>query len=159
MKLHDTITGGAFMALAAIVLVAAQGFPTLPGQPYGPGTFPTLVGVVMFAAGAWLTLAGLRQGLKADRPLFAAPAELGRRGAILRVAAVPAFVIAYVALSGPLGFPLVAPPLLAGLVWLMTRRVLLSIATGVLMSAAIWMLFAQLLRVPLPLGVLTEIIY
>ena len=66
------------------------------------------------------------------------------------MAAVPVFVIAYVTLSGPLGFPVVAPALLAGLVWLATRRALLSILTGLATSAAIWMLFAELLRVPLP---------
>ena len=159
MRLHDTILGGAFMALAAAVLVAARSFPTLPGQPYGPGTFPTLVGVVMLGAGALLAVAGLRRGFGAGRPLFVPPAELDRPGAALRMAAVPVFVIAYVILSGPLGFPLVAPPLLAGLVWLATRRALLSIVTGLATSAAIWMLFAELLRVPLPLGVLTEVIY
>ena len=47
MRMNDAVTGGVFVLLSALILFAARGFPTLPDQPYGPGTFPTIIAAVM----------------------------------------------------------------------------------------------------------------
>jgi len=156
MKLNDAILGALFLVLAAAVAWQAQSMPRLTGQPFGAGTFPTVIAAMLAAGGLWLLGAGLRaRGV----PAVAVAPWLRRPGALLRVAAVPGFVIVYALFSRQLGFPLLVPPLLAAFLWITTGRPLLSVVVAVLATAAIWVLFARLLMVPLPLGVLVRVLY
>jgi putative tricarboxylic transport membrane protein len=156
MKLNDALLGAIFLALAAVVAWQAQSMPRLSGQPFGAGTFPTVIATMMAAGGLWLIAAGLRaRGV----PAVAVAPWLRRPGALLRVAAVPGFVIVYALFSRQIGFPLLVPPLLAAFLWITTGRPLLSVVVAVVATAAIWLLFARLLMVPLPLGVLVRVIY
>lgn len=155
MKFNDAILGAVFVAVAILIIVEARTFPTLPDQPFGPGTFPTIIAAVMLAAGAVLVLSGLRERAPAVRLAD----WIGTRGAARRMLAVPVFVIAYILLSGTVGFPLLVPVLLAALLMTMDVRPLTAVVVALLGTAAIWLLFARLLMVPLPLGLLTEVIY
>lgn len=156
MKLNDAILGALFLALAAAVAWQAQSMPRLTGQPFGAGTFPTVIATMLAAGGLWLLAAGLRaRGV----PAVAVAPWLRRPGALIRVAAVPGFVIVYALFSRQVGFPLLVPPLLAAFLWITTGRPLLSVVVAVLATAAIWLLFARLLMVPLPLGVLVRVLY
>jgi putative tricarboxylic transport membrane protein len=156
MKLNDAILGALFLTLAALVFWQAQSMPRLSGQPFGAGTFPMVVAAMMAAGGLWLVVAGLRaRGV----PAVAFAPWLRRPGALLRVAAVPGFVIVYALFSRQIGFPLLVPPLLTAFLWITTGRPLLSVVVAVVATAAIWLLFARLLMVPLPLGVLVRVLY
>lgn len=156
MKLNDAILGVFFLALAAAVLWQAQSMPRLSGQPYGAGTFPTIIAAMLAAGGLWLTVAGFRtRGVQA---VFIAP-WLRLPGAIMRVLAVPGFVIVYALFSRQVGFPLLVPPLLTAFLWLTTGRPLLSALVAVAATLAIWLLFARVLMVPLPLGILVKVLY
>ena len=156
MKFNDAILGAVFLALAAAVFWQAQSMPRLSGQPYGAGTFPTVIAAMLAAGGVWLTVAGVRaRGV----PAVAVAPWLRRPGAVVRVLAVPGFVVIYALFSRQVGFPLLVPPLLAAFLWITTGRPLLSVVLAVVATAAIWVLFARVLMVPLPLGVLVRVIY
>lgn len=156
MKLNDAVLGAIFLALAASVFWQAQSMPRLSGQPYGAGTFPTVIAAMMAAGGVWLTVAGLRaRGV----PVVTFAPWLRRPGAIWRVLAVPGFVVIYALFSRQIGFPLLVPPLLAAFLWITTGRPGLSVIVAVIATAAIWLLFARFLMVPLPLGLLMRVIY
>lgn len=156
MKFNDAVLGALFLALAAAVFWQAQGMPRLSGQPYGAGTFPTVIAAMMAVGGAWLVVTGLR--LRGVPAVTFAP-WLRRRGALLRVASVPAFVAIYALFSRQIGFALLVPPLLTAFLWITTGRPLLSAVVAVLATAAIWLVFARLLMVPLPLGLLVRVLY
>lgn len=156
MRLNDAILGTIFLVLAAVVFWQAQTMPRLSGQPFGAGTFPALIAAMMAAGGLWLIAAGLRaHGV----PAIAVAPWLRRPGALLRVAAVPGFVIVYALFSRQVGFPLLVPPLLTVFLWITTGRPLVSVSVAVVATAAIWVLFARILMVPLPLGLLVQVIY
>ncbi len=157
MKLSDTLLGLVFIALSITILIIASGFPTLNNQAIGAGTFPSIIAFIMLACGVILTLSGLR-GFQFKSAIEVAP-WLRSPAALARAACVPGFAIAYIFLSKPIGFPLVASVLLAAFLTLTTGRALFSIAIALLTTAAIWILFAQVLRVPLPLGLLTSVVY
>ncbi|MCC5777519.1 tripartite tricarboxylate transporter TctB family protein [Nitratireductor sp. B36] len=155
MRMNDAVTGGVFVLLSALILFAARGFPTLPDQPYGPGTFPTIIAAVMMVCGLALIWSGARSRV----PLLAVADWMRGAATLHRMAWVPGFVIAYVYLSKPIGFPLLVPVLLGAFLTVTTGRPVRAAAIAVLGTAALWLLFAYILRVPLPLGLLTEVIY
>ena len=156
MKLNDAILGTVFLTLAALVFWQAQSMPRLSGQPFGAGTFPTVIAAMMAVGGLWLTVAGLRAR---GAPAVTVASWLRQPGAIWRVLAVPGFVVIYALFSRQIGFPLLVPPLLAAFLWITTGRPGLSVVVAVLATAAIWLLFARFLMVPLPLGLLVRVLY
>jgi putative tricarboxylic transport membrane protein len=155
MRWNDAVLGAIFVIIALVVALDARGFPDLPGQAYGSGTLPTLVAAVMFCLGA----AQIVTGVRSRAPAIRLDAWMRAPGAAWRMAAVPLFVAAFVLLLRPLGFPLVTPPLLFVLLLVMTVRPATALVVAVAATAGIWFVFARLLGVPLPLGLLTEIVY
>ena len=155
MRLNDAVIGIVLAALAAAVLVHASTFPTLPNQPYGPATFPTILAIALGACAVVLVVRGVR-----DRaPIVSVAAWLAGPSALARFASVPAFVVLYILATPTLGFPIVAPVLLFAMTWLLDGRPVRALVVAAVASAAIWYAFAELLRVPLPLGVLRDVIY
>jgi putative tricarboxylic transport membrane protein len=151
MKFNDAIVGAAFVALAALQLGLIQGLHTPPGQKFGPGFFPTITALVMGLAGLALlakTLVGRAGGkwVTLD-PWF------GDRRLALQGAAVFAAIVAYLLFSESLGFLVVAPLILWGLITLLWGRPLASLAIALAASFAIHQFFVQLLLVPLPWGI------
>jgi len=155
MKFNDAILGGVFVVVSLLILLEARTFPTLPDQPFGPGTFPTIIAILMLLGGGALILSGLRS----RAPVVALAGWIRTPGGARRMLAVPAFAIAYILLSKPIGFPIVVPVLLLLMLLNNGVRPLVSVLTAAGASLAIWLLFGRLLMVPLPLGILTEVIY
>ncbi len=155
MKGNDAVLGAVFVIIALAVAVDARGFPDLPGQAYGSGTLPTLVAAVMLLLGAAQIVTGLRSRI----PPIRLDGWMRAPGAARRMAAVPLFVAAFVLLLRPLGFPLATPPLLLALLLAMSVRWVTALIVAVAATAGIWLVFARLLGVPLPLGLLTEVVY
>ena len=152
MRLNDTLLGAIFLALAVGMIAMAQGFHTPPGQKFGPGFFPTIIGSVMGVAAIGLILKGLvnREGrgwIDLD-PWFSSPRLL------LQGASVFVFLIAYLLLSEDLGFLIVAPILLWALIWLLWGNPLWALLIALLASFVIHQFFVQVLLVPLPWGLI-----
>ncbi|MBM3523794.1 MAG: tripartite tricarboxylate transporter TctB family protein [Alphaproteobacteria bacterium] len=151
MRLHDSLLGAIFLALAIGLIVAASGFHSPPGQKFGPGFFPTIVASVMGAAALGLIAKGLvnragRRLVELD-PWFSSPRLL------VQGAAVFAFLLGYLMLSETLGFLVVAPVLLWLLIWLLWGNPLVALAIAMVASFVIHQFFVSLLLVPLPWGV------
>ncbi|RVT81483.1 tripartite tricarboxylate transporter TctB family protein [Rhodobacteraceae bacterium CCMM004] len=156
MKLNDAILGAVFLAVGLLVFWQTRSMPQLSGQSVGAGTFPAVVAAMMVAGGVILIASGLRARSGA---LVELDPWLKDRAPLIRVLSVPVFVAIYALFSGPIGFPLLVPPLLAAQLWITTRKPVLSIIVALAATAAIWLIFARVLLVPLPLGLLTEVIY
>ena len=63
MRLHDYLIAALLLILALAIAVHASTFPGMPGQPVGPGFFPTLIAAGI-ALGALVVLAGAGLGVR-----------------------------------------------------------------------------------------------
>ena len=158
MRFNDAIPGALFLAVAALAWFEAGTFLRFPGVPYGPDLFPRIIAVMMGGGGLLLIWSGLATAPR--RPwLELAPWARERRSYGLFAVIVGA-VLFYVLVSGTLGFILTGWLMLTA-IYLVTRgpaRILSSAAISAGVIAAIHLLFAETLRVPLPFGVVERLL-
>ena len=157
MKINDALFGIVFVLVASAILITVQSFPTLPDQPYGPATFPTIIATIMMLGGIALCISGYRE--RAHQPLIRLAAVMKTRDGLVRMACVPVFMILYILLSKPVGFPIVVPILLAAFLVITTRNWLKSVIIAAVTTALLWLFFVDFLMVSLPLGILNKVIY
>lgn len=157
MKVNDAISGLACVLLAGVVYWLTWDFPGMPGQPYGPALFPRLIAVLMALAGLGLILSGLRK--RADAPAVLFPEWVRSPRHVASLLGVILAVVFYILASKPLGFVLSAFTVLTVLFLLLRGRahVWSSLAIAAVSTIAIQQFFGDLLRVPLPWGVLRPI--
>lgn len=156
MRVNDLLLGVMMALLGAITIWASRDFPALPRQDYGAGTFPTLIGSLLIALGVFMALRGWHQG----GALLAWRGELSARRVMACVTAVIVAVAGYVLLTPVLGFPIVSLTLLTLMIgWLTAGRWVVAITVATAATALVWLTFAELLHVPLALGVLEKVIY
>jgi putative tricarboxylic transport membrane protein len=156
MKLHDSILAALFFALAVAVVATAQGFPPSPGQPVGPGLFPTAVGVCLAAASVVLFIRSLRAAGPHSWLAFAP--DLWRPRVLLGFVLAPAAVLFYLLVSEHLGFLPCSVLILVVLFTTYGVRLRLGLPLAVAMSLVIYGFFGRLLAVPLPQGILEGIL-
>lgn len=138
----------------------ASAFPRVAAMAYGPGFFPTLIG-----AGFLLCAGALA---------FQAISEIGREGfgwgrfvpepgadrlAMPRFASVVLAILVFVFLSHALGFLLTVFLLCAALNRIFGVRALPNAAISLLLPLGLFLLFQQVLRVPLPRGILEPLLF
>ncbi len=154
MKASDAITGAIFLALAVLAFLYAGTFRPLPGVRYGPDLFPRLVAVLMGLAGIALIAGALRQ---AQRPPLVSLADWARRPRSYAVmGAVIGGILFYILANERLGFLATSFLMLAGLL-AVTRGAARLISSALIAAVAvvlIYLVFARLLRVPLPMAVI-----
>lgn len=156
MRINDLLMGLVMALLGAITIWASKDFPPLARQPYGAGTFPTIIGAFLVGLGLLLSLRGWQQ----RGALFIWQGQVTLPRTLLCLFAVIAAVAGYVLLTPLLGFPLVAPLMLTLLIgWLSDGRWGMAVIVAIVASAVVWSVFALLLHVPLDLGILEEVIY
>jgi putative tricarboxylic transport membrane protein len=156
MKFNDAITGAVTLALAVFIGIYGYRLPPMPGQPYGAGAFPITISLGLGAFSFLLIVQALRARGPDTRlvelaPWARSPAQL------FNFIATLVLVCAYLFLSDVLGFIPISIAILVVL-FLLQRVPLIRaivIATGV--TLVIHFAFANLLRVPLPPGLLTGI--
>lgn len=157
MKLSDAALGVVLLGAAAAIAAVARGFPVVPGQAYGPSLFPTGIaaGLVLCAAGLIMRHARTGRGARwiDPGPLLLDPRA--RLDAALVLGAIGAYLLA----TECLGFVPTAAAILLVLVRRFGASWPLTLATAALGPLAIHLMFAEWLRVPLPLGVLLELRY
>jgi putative tricarboxylic transport membrane protein len=143
------VTGGALVALAAVILWHIQGFPAMPGQKFGPAWFPGLVAIGLGVCGALLVYQGARSGA----PLLTAPQWMGEPRARVAVAAVLGGLVAYILVADSLGFHLTAIAITALWVRVLGASWRMTVPVAILAPLIIHLAFYKLLRVPLPWGI------
>jgi putative tricarboxylic transport membrane protein len=159
MHLSDRITGSVLIVLGTLSTYGGSRLPPVPGQPVGPNVFPMVVGIGLLLCGLMIVF-GIGRSFEQAPVLERLAAEEDEppppRGRLygLRVLLPPALLLLYVFASEPLGF---VPT--AGLITLITCVSLggplrLAVPLALLAPIGVHLVFAKLLRVPLPAGLL-----
>jgi len=154
MRLHASLLGLLFMALAAAIYGYTHTFPAFPGQRYGPELFPRVISAGIFACGLVLLARGWRSGqawLGLD-PALREPRQLGSFLAMVGA------IVFYLVAAERLGFLPTAAIIVAALSFWFGARAWVALLVGVLASAVIHWAFSSLMRVPLPRGWFMQIV-
>jgi len=146
----DKLIGLGFAALGVAILVLSLQLPpplAATHIAYGAGFFPSILGIAIAIAGGALAFkpAGDVEELEDE----------AEETHWLKPAIVMAAGLVYVLFSQQLGFLVLAPIILTGLLLLGRVALWQALAIGILGSVIVYILFAKLLLVPLPLGLLT----
>lgn len=156
MRIRDALFGVLFACLGLFMLVEASGFPSFPGQPYGASLLPSILGGGFLLTGAILFL---RDILSGTGGVWVEPVEPLRTvsGVVAGLLIVGA-VLAHILLNTFLGFIPVSIVCLTCLMMWFRVPMLRALAIAVGGTVLCWVLFAMLLKVPLPRGPLDWIL-
>ena len=133
------------MVLGASAYVMAGDLQTVR-LGIGPAGFPKFIAVVLMILGAAQTVMTLRAGVKA--PSF----QVEKRAAGLFCAAVAMCVI-YVSLVSLVGFCLLTPLLMIGMMALFGERdIKVMLLIAVITTVVVWLLFTEVFMIFLPAG-------
>jgi len=144
----DAFSGAIIAVFGVFVLLQSLQLSFyIEGIP-GPGFFPALVAIALIVLGVWLIVTRLRTARDTADGF-----ELPSRQQATRSLTLWGTVLAAALLVGPLGFPLAMLLLVGTILFVLEgRRGLGAILTTILIPILSWLLFAELLQVPLPVG-------
>ena len=155
MRFNNAIPGIVLILFALAEIAYARSFPRLHGQSYGPDLFPTLIGIGLAVCGIILIVQGIRQ--RATIPMIEIGDWAQDRHNVANVLILLGCMVFYILLSDRLGF---IPASLLILTTLMLRfgsSLRASLTVAVATTFAIHTVFAKVLLVPLPWGILLPI--
>ncbi|MFN3526029.1 MAG: tripartite tricarboxylate transporter TctB family protein [Paracoccus sp. (in: a-proteobacteria)] len=161
MKITDAVSGVLLMGLGLFMLWQASQFPSFGGQPYGAALLPRLLAGGFVLGGGLLILRDLlarRHAAAAAGPWVALEPELRQGTGMAALLVVLGNVLAQIWLAPRLGYLPVSVLGLAALFAVLRLRPLSALLLAVGASAACWWLFAVLLRVPLPRGLMDGVL-
>jgi putative tricarboxylic transport membrane protein len=149
MRIHDSLTGLATLVVGTVVAIAAWQFPPAPGQAFGPGGFPLLIGAALVICG--LMLVGAGRGERTT-PLLTLRTDSAQPHALRNLSLVLGGVTFFALVIDVAGFFLTAVTLLVVLfaAFGVPRRWIVPLAAGI--TLLLHVIFYTLLRVPLPWG-------
>jgi len=158
VKLDDTILGAVLLVFAGLVVGYAQTFPILAGMTVGPDLFPTIIGGGMGLCGLVLIAGGLlRRRALGGGPWVVLDRWVTTPALAGNLVAVLAALAFYVLLSKPLGFHFTILVILGGLMLKLGVRPWVAATFAIAAPPLIHYVFYNVLRVPLPWGVLLPI--
>lgn len=158
MKVSDAICGAIFLALAASIFVYALYLPPMPGQRYGAGTFPVVIAIGMGLFSLILIVQGVRRRVPGTGWVEVAAWARDRR-TLGNFALALVLILVYVFASERVGFIPLSIAILLILFLKQGVRWRTSLVVAAAATLAIQVSFSDLLRVPLPRGILTEILW
>lgn len=150
MRLSDRVSGGFLMALGAAAAMSGSRLPAVPGQDVGPAVFPMVVGGGLVLCGAMIAF-GIGHAFEAPEEPDGTPPG---RWYGLRALLPPALLVFYVLAAERLGFLPTAFLIVAAVSFALGAGWRLALPVAVLAPLAVHAVFAKLLRVPLPDGML-----
>ncbi|MHB8772265.1 MAG: tripartite tricarboxylate transporter TctB family protein [Syntrophales bacterium] len=152
MKRAELIEGAVIFLCGAITAALSLGMPIGTFRMAGSGLFPLCLGAaLMLLALFWLTNLLLRQGVAGDAGESAAPPP-GAAGQMLRFFGASALAVLVLDI---LGYPLTALLLMLAMLRILgLRRPLLLVTLPLLAAAGSYLIFVQLLKIPLPKGLI-----
>ena len=159
MKFSDLLIGMLLIAIGAGVLAYGLTLPPMVGQRYGAGLFPIVLGLCFAGFGAYLAWAGWHQHRAQATPMVSLADWARDRRLAGNMLLILAMIVVYVLLSQRIGFVLLSLAILMILFWRLGLPPLRSAAIAVGATLFIQIAFADLLRVPLPRGVLDRILW
>ena len=157
MRFNDAIIGLSLAVLAIMVLFHVNTFPSLPLQDVGPATFPRALAWVLLSCSAYLIFNGIRT--RKTKPAISLGSWAQSPRAWRRLALVPIAVLTYTFVALPIGFIPTTMLLLFVLVTDFSNgRWLAASMISVVFTVIIYLVFAHILLVPLPPGILVGIL-
>ena len=141
----ELMIGIACIVLGAAVFIAAGSLQKVK-LGIGPAGMPKFVAVLLMVLGLAQTATALSTGVK--KPEF----NVDKKAAGLFAAAV-AMSAVYVLLVDTIGFLIMTPLLLLGLMWLFgERNIVKMLIIAAITTACIWLLFTKVFMIFLPTG-------
>ena len=168
MRVNDAIVGVVLVVFALAVITYSTTFPTLHGQAYGPSLFPILIASCLTICGFALIVRGLllhRRLLKTAEPKKS-DVECASltwvqwgdwvhdRSQRINMLLVPGLLIIYILLSDFVGFIPLSMLILGVLLYRLGSSLLPTILIAAFTTGLLQLLFAKVLLVPLPAGLL-----
>ena len=164
MQLSDRVTGLFLVALGGASAYGGWLLPPVPGQQIGPNVFPMVIGFGLMLCGAMIAL-GIGQSFEeAAEPDPAMPsgdvdgppehAAWAARGRGLLALVPPGLLLFYVLAVDRLGFALTAAAMVLTIAMALGARLRLALPLAIVAPVFVHLIFAKLLRVPLPQGLL-----
>lgn len=154
MKTADLIGGGTGIALGCFVLYEGSKMPADLIMKIGPSYFPNVLAMVLIIFSLILIVYALLGRSKGH----ADPIRLGDKG-IQRALISLLAIVAYAVFLDLLGYPVVTVLLVSGIMMLLGKRNPLQIAcVSVATTFVVWLLFAKLLMLSMPMGILEDLI-
>ena len=141
----ELVIGVACMALGVAVFIAAGSLQKVK-LGIGPAGMPKFVAVLLMVLGLAQTVTAVSTGVK--KPEF----KVDKKAASLFAAAVVMSVV-YVLLVDTIGFIIMTPLLLIGLMWLFgERNIVKMLIIAAITTVCIWLLFTKVFMIFLPVG-------
>ncbi|WP_372799984.1 tripartite tricarboxylate transporter TctB family protein [Paracoccus seriniphilus] len=155
MKINRLAIALMVMLGGVALIISSYDYPALPGQKYGAGTMPFLIGMMGLLLGLALFVQSwaIRGGSLFQ--LIVPPTGRAGWGALASLLGV----VAYILLADRLGFVPVAVILLFILMWLGRVAPVIALIISVLASLLIYVVFSRFLLVPLPIGPVETLIW
>lgn len=155
MRFNNAIPG-LFLIIFAIAEIAfASTFPRLYGQDYGPDLFPIIIGGGLLVCGVILVAQGV--AARATVPLIEIGDWAQDRHNVMNVIILLGCIVFYILVSESLGFILSSMLILTTLLVRFGSTWKTSVIVAVVTTGIIHTLFAKVLLVPLPWGILLPI--
>jgi putative tricarboxylic transport membrane protein len=159
MQVSDRLSGIGLMALGAAAIAGAAWLPPMRGQSIGPSVFPSVIGAGLVICGGLIAF-GIGRSFEeeaakdvAAHSNVVADAEPDRFSGLRAFIPVIA-VLFYVVAVEPLGFVPVAALIVGSVALALSSGWKLALGLAIIAPPIIHALFAKLLRVPLPSGLL-----
>jgi putative tricarboxylic transport membrane protein len=152
MRVSDVISGLIIIVFSIWIIIEARSYPALPGVPYGPGLFPTVIAGAMILGGIVLVLKGARNLKETGWYSLASWATQGKT--YITLGLIFSSLLFYILVSDRIGFLITSTViLLTLLLWTRGRRRLIStVVISVGFPLIVYILFSSFLRIPLPQG-------
>jgi putative tricarboxylic transport membrane protein len=153
MRKSDLIGGGIFTALGIFIFVLTLQFPSLDGGHPGPSLFPRILALLFIIFGGTVLLQGWRgvgNGSEEAPPAEEIPISRNYSNPLFALILIGAYMV----FSDWLGFMITSVLLLFLMMIKLRVTFFRSIVIAILVTLFINLMFAKILRVPLPPGIL-----
>lgn len=166
MRVNDAISGAVLVIFAAAEIAYTRTFPSLHGQSYGPDLFPALIGVALALCGMLLIFRGLLarrnpadpNGLTNGNGNGSKWVDVSNiadsRHARINALLIIVFLFLYITLSDLIGFIPISLCTIGFLLYRLGSSIIVACTVAIVATAVIQLLFAKILLVPLPAGLL-----
>ncbi|ELE2041494.1 tripartite tricarboxylate transporter TctB family protein [Vibrio vulnificus] len=146
--------GLVMMLLAAYVYSTSIQFPSLPGNPVGPGTFPSLISAILFPCGLFILVRNALTYFKLRRQSLVGKKNVSGLGIFVLVVSVPVSNILFAELLGFTITSILATTLLMSV--MRKGNILSSFVISCIAVTGFYWIFTDYLLVPLPTGTLFQ---
>ncbi len=152
MRVSDVYTGLGSILLGVIIYVLTINFPALEkGGWIGPALFPRILAILFVFFG---TILMVQEVVRRSHTPSAPTHQRWLTNPTINALCVIAAIIFYILVSELLGFIITAFIILTLLMLKLEVKIMVCIPASLVLVAGIYYLFAKMLRVPLPWGIL-----